>query len=176
MFWEKLQRRFKRSAEPGILRDVLDGREYLKHQEFVTNPGNITLLLNTDGVKMFQSSAVSLWPIWLAINELPPNIRYMFTCMRLFHYHDSTYPPPPPTNTHTLLNVMVDFIEATSFWLVCGSAKTNQPWPHIWSHLWMSSKYCLQPVSWHVHRCIVWVLCIDQFRCVYQQSCRWDNG
>ena len=77
MFWKKLQKRFERSAEPGVLRDVLDGKEYLKHREFVSNPGNVTFIINTDGVKMFHSSAVSLWPIWLAINELPPNIRYV---------------------------------------------------------------------------------------------------
>ena len=32
--------------------------------------------MNTDGVAVFKSSKKSLWPIWLVINELPPNERY----------------------------------------------------------------------------------------------------
>ena len=38
---------------------------YLNHQEI--NPA--------DGVQLFKSSKVSMWPIWLVINELPPALR-----------------------------------------------------------------------------------------------------
>ena len=72
--WSHLQRRFGRDEDSDI-RDVLDGDEYRKHSSFLSEPGNVTLLLNTDGVSMFKSSTISLWPIWLAINELPPHIR-----------------------------------------------------------------------------------------------------
>ena len=38
---------------------------------FLSQPANVSLLLNTDGVSLFHSSTVTLWPIRLAINELP---------------------------------------------------------------------------------------------------------
>ena len=75
VFWSNLQKRFNRSSEPDNLSDVLDGKEYRKHHDFVSQPGNVTLTLNTDGVSMFQSTSVDLWPIWLAINELPSILR-----------------------------------------------------------------------------------------------------
>lgn len=38
---------------------------------------NISLTLNTDGISMFKSSAkCSLWPLYLVINELPPQMRF----------------------------------------------------------------------------------------------------
>lgn len=38
----------------------------------------ITLVFNTDGVKVFNSNVKkSLWPIILCINELPPNLRFL---------------------------------------------------------------------------------------------------
>ena len=76
-FWDSLQQRFSRPLVPGILSDVLDGSEYKKHHSFVSQPSNVTFTLNTDGVSLFRSSSVDLWPIWLAINELPPKIRYV---------------------------------------------------------------------------------------------------
>ena len=72
--WSELQSRFRREESPD-LRDVLDGREYRKHEDFLSEPGNVSLLLNTDGVNLFKSSTISLWPIWLVINELPPHVR-----------------------------------------------------------------------------------------------------
>ena len=76
-FWECLQQRFSRCSERGNLGDVLDGSEYKKLHSFVNQPSNVTLTLNTDGVSLFRSSSVDLWPIWLAINELPPKVRYV---------------------------------------------------------------------------------------------------
>ena len=67
--------RFERETTPGCVADVYDGEEYKKHGDFLAEPGNVSLLLNTDGVKMFNSSVVDLWPIWLVVNELPPHER-----------------------------------------------------------------------------------------------------
>ena len=38
----------------------------------------IQLLLNSDGMDAFKSNAKSLWPVWLAIADLPPVKRFMF--------------------------------------------------------------------------------------------------
>ena len=70
--------RFEGEARPDCVRDVYDGREYAKHKRFLSEPGNVSLLLNTDGIKMFNSSGIDLWPIWLVVNELPPNERYVY--------------------------------------------------------------------------------------------------
>ena len=33
-------------------------------------PDNVSFLMNTDGVPVFKSSKVSIWPLYLVINEL----------------------------------------------------------------------------------------------------------
>ena len=75
--WELLQQRFKTSKFDGVFRDVYDGVEYRKHSEFLSHPAHVSLLLNTDGVAIFRSSAVSIWPVWVMINELPRAVRYV---------------------------------------------------------------------------------------------------
>ncbi len=75
-FWIHLERRFEREQDPGTMHDVLDGKEYMKHKDFLSKRGNVSLTLNTDGVALFKSSNISLWPIWVTINELPPHVRF----------------------------------------------------------------------------------------------------
>ncbi len=72
--WKALQRRFA-VTDDGLIHDVYQGRVYKEHTDFLSNPLNISLLLNTDGVAIFQSSKVSIWPVWLVINELPIKMR-----------------------------------------------------------------------------------------------------
>lgn len=65
----------RKRADDGIIRDIVDGKEYKKHMEndFLANTNNISLSLNTDGVAIFKSSKKGeLWPLYLVINELPP--------------------------------------------------------------------------------------------------------
>ena len=52
---------------------------YKKHKEsgkFLTKEDNLTLLFNTDGIPLYKSSKVNIWPVFLAINELPPEKRF----------------------------------------------------------------------------------------------------
>ncbi len=37
----------------------------------MSNPANLSLLWNTDGVPIFKSSNYSIWPLYFTINELP---------------------------------------------------------------------------------------------------------
>lgn len=74
--WNVLISKWPRHESENKLEDVYDGKEYKKHLDFLSQPGNISLTLNTDGVPTSNSGNVSLWPIWLTINELPPNTRY----------------------------------------------------------------------------------------------------
>lgn len=73
--WTSLQQRFRRHVVPGVIQDVYDGQAYKKHAAFLANPANISLVCNTDGVALFSSSTVEIWPVWLSINELPRHER-----------------------------------------------------------------------------------------------------
>ena len=60
--------------------DVYDGRLYQKlsaENGFLSNPDNLSLLGNTDGVALVRSSRAGVWPIYYVINELPPRERYV---------------------------------------------------------------------------------------------------
>lgn len=79
-FWSLLQQRPLSSAS--IISDIYDGAEYSKLSQpggFLcphTNPANVSFTFNTDGVSLFHSSKNGIWPVYLAINELPPAARY----------------------------------------------------------------------------------------------------
>lgn len=45
------------------------------------NPHNISVTANTDGVALIKSSKISIWPIYMVINELPPKERYVDLCV-----------------------------------------------------------------------------------------------
>ena len=81
--WNHLQKS-RRDTGNNIV-DIYDGKEYKKHQRFLSQPGNITLTVNTDGVSIFNSANISLWPVWLAINELPPHVRYINTYIQIVY-------------------------------------------------------------------------------------------
>lgn len=78
--WKNLQHRFNRKeSNTGHISDVYDGALYKQHFSdggFLTERNNISLLGNTDGVSIFKSSAFSVWPVYVVINELPPNLRF----------------------------------------------------------------------------------------------------
>lgn len=60
------------------IRDIQDGKEYRKLYEnngCLSNTNNLSNLLNTDGVPIFKSSNTSVWPLFIAINEIPPKER-----------------------------------------------------------------------------------------------------
>lgn len=64
------------------LSDVTDGRNYKKllneHDEgrYIRKREAFTLLINTDGISLSTKSNITIWPIYLCINELPVNIRF----------------------------------------------------------------------------------------------------
>lgn len=77
--WTKI-RQYKKLPNCLNIRDIVDGTEYKKYKQsggFLTNEDNLTLLFNTDGISLYKSSKVNIWPVFLAINELPPNERFV---------------------------------------------------------------------------------------------------
>ena len=77
--WEYLTYPFTRQITPGpISIDLYDGyviADLMQPGQFLSVPRHTGLILNTDGVPMFKSSKSTLWPIYLAITNLPPTIR-----------------------------------------------------------------------------------------------------
>lgn len=78
-FVSHLNDRFKVASTEQVS-DICSGKEYQKHVGIggvLQSTYNISLTLNTDGISMFKSSAkCSLWPLYLVINELPPQMRF----------------------------------------------------------------------------------------------------
>ena len=77
-FYEDLFHRFTRPKTADCICDIYDGNQY--HKMFsnggvLSDPNNLSLKVNTDGVPIFKSSGFSLWPIFFQINELPPRKR-----------------------------------------------------------------------------------------------------
>ena len=50
--------RFNRSQYENDLSDIYDGSEYKRHQDFLSQPGHVSLTFNTDGVAVYRSSQV----------------------------------------------------------------------------------------------------------------------
>lgn len=69
----------ERLYRKGNIQDIYDGKCY---RDFVKSlPDNekesyVSVLFNTDGAAIFKSSSNSVWPIYLVINELPPEVRF----------------------------------------------------------------------------------------------------
>ena len=72
--WSALQERFLHPRRD-FIEDVYDGAGYKKYATFLSHPSHISLLLNTDGVALYRSSKLSIWPVWGVINELPSSLR-----------------------------------------------------------------------------------------------------
>lgn len=56
------------------LSDIDDGVLYkrlFQNDGVLSSPNNLSFSLNTDGAPLFKSSNISIWPVYLLINELP---------------------------------------------------------------------------------------------------------
>ena len=74
-FCSKLSANFEKSNNADMS-DITSGKRYRNMTTGLLSKWNITLSLNTDGVSVFRTSrTVSLWPVYLTINELPPHCR-----------------------------------------------------------------------------------------------------
>lgn len=66
-----------------ILKDIHDGELYKEQNPSTEHTLNgaqeiikLTAVLNTDGVNLYSSSKVELWPVFVSINELSPTLRF----------------------------------------------------------------------------------------------------
>lgn len=76
-FVEALSYRFNRKKlVDGNIEDIYDGFLYKSVEIILSNPLNISLFWNTDGVSLYKSSNFQVWPFYFVINELPPHLRF----------------------------------------------------------------------------------------------------
>uniref|UniRef100_A0A1X7T473 Uncharacterized protein n=1 Tax=Amphimedon queenslandica TaxID=400682 RepID=A0A1X7T473_AMPQE len=78
VYWEKLQYPLLRESSATTLSDIHDGsliKNLTRPGYFLSKPEHAALILNTDGVQAFNSSKHSIWPVYLTVANLPPEIR-----------------------------------------------------------------------------------------------------
>lgn len=85
--WKEITENLQSSASSKNICDIRNGLEYKKLQEpggFLHNSNNITFSMFTDGVPLFKSSGVQMWPVYILINEIPPKQRFLRKNMLLW--------------------------------------------------------------------------------------------
>ena len=79
-FHSKLQHRFTwKKYNQNNIEDIYDVEVYKRHFTsggILSLQDNISFLWNTDGVPLFKSSKVSIWPNFVVTNELEPILRF----------------------------------------------------------------------------------------------------
>ena len=75
----KNMQNYKSRAKKGVSTDIYDGSLYqqLVLKKYTDSPSNISVIFNTDGIPVFRSSGFAFWPLYLLINELPYQMRYV---------------------------------------------------------------------------------------------------
>lgn len=61
-----------------VIKSIYDGKLYRRFVESLSTSDKsryATVVFNTDGAPLFESSKYSIWPIYIMLNELPVNIR-----------------------------------------------------------------------------------------------------
>ncbi|GAB1868075.1 DUF4218 domain-containing protein [Camponotus japonicus] len=75
-------RQSRKKHNPNSLQDIFDGQEYNKllQNGIVRSEYDYTYVFNLDGVKITKGAKLEALPIYIRINELPPNLRqkYLF--------------------------------------------------------------------------------------------------
>ena len=79
-FFENCERWRSRHSQEGVLRDVYDGKiwkdfQSFGAQSFLSEAGNLALMLNTDFFPPFKHVTYSLGAIYLTVMNLPRSIR-----------------------------------------------------------------------------------------------------
>ena len=80
-FYSSLHWRKNIARKPGQLADIYGGQLYQALESAggcLEDDRNISVMLNSDGVVVFHSTSLSIWPVLLMINELPYSQRYVY--------------------------------------------------------------------------------------------------
>ena len=112
--WEKIVKSFqRRDMETSSLSDIIDGADYRMLCQvggILHKNQNLTCTFNTDGVALFKSSRIEIWPVYIAINEIPPRERFQCKNIILWGLWQGCGKPP----TYTFLKPLVDDLKVLS--------------------------------------------------------------
>ncbi|KAK3910060.1 Halomucin [Frankliniella fusca] len=80
--WDKLQYpQTRQKISPTAIEDILDGAHYLRLKEEggpLASRNNLSYIFNLDGVQASKKGSLKVTPIYIRINELPPELRQKF--------------------------------------------------------------------------------------------------
>ena len=98
--WSKIEKTIKRRSSPiDSMTDIFDGELYRQlccSGNILHANKNLTCTFNTDGVALYKSSRIEIWPVYIAINEIPPAER--FQCKNIVLWGLWQGRGKPPTN------------------------------------------------------------------------------
>ena len=89
------------------LRDVIDGSMYkdlCREGRILHKNSNLTCTFNTDRVALYKSSRIEIWPIYVAINEIPPIERFLCKNIIMWGLWQGRGKPP----THVFVQPLVE--------------------------------------------------------------------
>ncbi|KAE8752310.1 hypothetical protein FOCC_FOCC001103 [Frankliniella occidentalis] len=127
-FVQNLQHKLTRDKQnPENIEDIYDGEIYMQTeaQNVTVNGISITLMWNTDGVQIFKSNTYSLWPVYMVVNELPPEKRFLSENLLIAGLWGSLVKPHP--NVY-LLPIYKDLVPLQNGVLmdVCGESEKQR--------------------------------------------------
>ncbi|XP_059468469.1 uncharacterized protein LOC132202649 [Neocloeon triangulifer] len=96
---------FRKDKPPNVIRDIVDSESYLKVNR--SSEYDLCLIQNTDGFPVAGSSKTQIWPNFLIISDINPNLRSKFIIM-----HSIWYAPVKPDMSVFLeefVNIMEKF-------------------------------------------------------------------
>ena len=80
--YDIIQQTYDSRSSPGnYFTDICSGALYQHYISpgFLANKRNISLIFNTNGLPVFKSSNFQFWPSFLLTNELPYQLRCIYT-------------------------------------------------------------------------------------------------
>lgn len=105
LIWEKLQYpQTRQKLSPTAIEDVLDGALYQRLKAPggpLSNPNNFSCILNTDGCNPTKRGSLKMYPVFIRINELPPEMR------QKLHFPVAIYIDHVEPNIQTLMKPIV---------------------------------------------------------------------
>lgn len=76
--WNQFEQYTDLDTDSDVMKDVWHGLAMIRlsnENEFFSNNNRIALSLSTDGVPLFKSSSLSMWPVYISVLNLHPSIR-----------------------------------------------------------------------------------------------------
>ena len=76
--WERLNQHVASCKNSNNFCDIINGQLYksVMLENECGDDAYLSLMFNTDGVPLYSSSGISIWPVYLVLNELPPMMRF----------------------------------------------------------------------------------------------------